>query len=147
MKHNISTSITINANSETIWSILMDTESYPQWNSFVRSVNRKFELGKTVTVSLTPPEGSEMIFKPVITTLKENQTLKWRGKLWVKGLFDGEHCFELESISTNKTKFHHYENFNGILVPLLKKALDTKTKNGFIKMNELLKERAEKMTK
>lgn len=147
MKHKTSTSIDINASSQIIWEILMETKSYPEWNTFVRSVDSSFELGKIVTVSLTPPQGDEMVFKPEITTLKENETLKWKGKLWIKGLFDGEHCFELEEVSANETRFHHYENFSGLLVPFLKKALDTKTKNGFEQMNEVLKQRAEKIAK
>lgn len=147
MKHKIRTSIVINSSSEIIWQILMDTKSYPKWNSFVRSVDQDFELNKIVTVTITPPQGKEMIFKPRVIALKKNEMLKWRGSLWIKGIFDGEHCFELEKISANETRFHHYENFNGLLVPFLKGMLNDNTKRGFEALNLALKERAESITK
>ena len=36
-----------------------------------------------------------MTFKPNILVFEENKELRWLGKLFFKGLFDGEHKFEI----------------------------------------------------
>lgn len=38
-----------------------------------------------------------MNFYPKLLSVKENQTLIWKGKLGIKGIFDGTHCFQLET--------------------------------------------------
>ncbi|MFZ4545382.1 MAG: hypothetical protein ACOYOA_15120 [Saprospiraceae bacterium] len=68
---------------------------------------------------------------------------RWIGHLLFKGLFDGEHKFELIDNGNGTTTFRQSEKFNGILVPLFKKMLDINTRNGFMAMNEQLKNRAE----
>lgn len=56
------------------------------------------------------------------------------------GLFDGEHIFELKSLSEDTTLFIHRENFYGLLAPFLKKTLVRSTKAGFEAMNKKLKD-------
>jgi len=41
------------------------------------------------------------------------------------------------------TTFVHGENFSGLLVPLFNNMLETKTRPGFMQMNEELKNRVE----
>lgn len=83
-----------------------------------------------------------MKFKPVILEYVKNKELKWLGKLLIKGLFDGEHEFRIEVISSNKVKFIQKETFKGLLVPLFSSVLN-KTKKGFELMNTKLKYEAE----
>jgi hypothetical protein len=61
----------------------------------------------------------------------------------VKGLFDGEHKFELIDNKNGTTTFIQSEKFNGILVPLFNKMLNNNTTKGFKMMNEKLKQLAE----
>ena len=56
-----------------------------------------------------------------------------------KGVFDGEHKFELVDNGNGTTIFNHSEKFKGILVGLFKKQLENNTKKGFELMNENLK--------
>lgn len=147
MTYQIYTTINIKASLETIWQILMDTESYSDWNPFIEKTSGAFSKGKMLEVVLTPPESKKMTFKPIVTELIVNQSLHWKGKLWVTGIFDGEHCFELEKISESETRFHHFENFNGLMVPFLKGMLNDNTRRGFEALNLAMKERAESATK
>ena len=84
-----------------------------------------------------------MTFKPVVTRVSENREFRWQGRLLFPGIFDGEHIFELEEAGDRKTNFVHRENFGGLLVPLLRKSLETATKQGFVDFNEALKTRCE----
>lgn len=141
MKH-IQTEIEIEAKPERIWKILTDFAFYPEWNPFIVSIVGKPAINERLVVKLQPPGGSIMTFKPVIKELEENESLIWKGKLLYKGLFDGRHYFRLEVLSSKKVKFIHGERFSGLLVGMLSTALK-KTEEGFILMNEALKNRAE----
>jgi hypothetical protein len=95
-------------------------------------------------VRLEPPEAQAMVFKPKVLAFETNKECRWLGHLILPGLFDGEHKFELIDNGNGTTTFNQTEKFNGILVPLFRKMLDVNTKNGFVLMNEKLKELAEK---
>ena len=58
----------------------------------------------------------------------------------VKGTFDGTHALRVETTPTG-SRFVQREEFTGILLPLLWRTLNTKTRAGFEAMNEALKER------
>ena len=139
MAKHIKTSITINAGKEEIWKVLTDFESYPKWNSFIKSVSGEVNVGNQIVIQL-----QGMTFKPNVLTYKENTEVKWLGHLWFKGLFDGEHAFKLTDNGNGTTHFEQSERFTGILVKLFSKSLDSDTKNGFEQMNKELKSRCEK---
>lgn len=137
MSLTLNTEITINASSEEIWNELLDFNSYPSWNPFITSISGTPEKGNQLEANI-----GGMKFKPVILESKKDKKLVWLGKLGFKGLFDGEHSFEITPHSQG-CKFTQSEKFSGILVTFFKKKLMKDTKQGFINMNEKLKERIE----
>jgi hypothetical protein len=141
---NITTSIIINATAEKVWAILTDFENYAHWNPFITSIAGAIKMGNSLQVSIAPPNGNTMKFKPTLLVVNEHKELKWKGKLLFKGLFDGEHKFEIIDNKNGTITFIQSENFAGVLVPLFAKTININTKNGFVLMNEKLKERAEK---
>ena len=141
MKRAIETTIEIGAPAEKVWGILAATSVYPDWNPFIRSIAGQLEPGKTIKISLSLPGGGSFGFKPVVLKASFPE-IRWKGKFLVGGLFDGEHYFRVESLSSNVTRFVHGEYFWGILVGLMPGVLD-KTKRGFEAMNEALKKVAE----
>jgi len=140
--HKIATRIEIAAPAEHVWSLLTDFASYPQWNPFIRSLEGLLEMGQTLNVFIQPVGSKGMGFKPKVLSVVPNHEFRWKGKLLVPGLFDGEHYFKIESVS-GRTVLHQGEIFSGILVPLFRSSLDGGTKQGFIAMNEALKQRVE----
>ena len=100
-------------------------------------------VGRSFNVRIEPPEAQGMSFKPVLLAFEPNKEFRWKGKLFVKGLFDGEHQFKLLKNSDGSTTLIQSEKFSGILVPLFSKMIDTNTRKGFELMNEKLKELAE----
>jgi hypothetical protein len=139
----IETEIIIDSNISTVWNVLTDFENHPQWNPFIKSIKGEKVVGKNLTVSLSPPGGKGMTFKPVIIKYEPLKELRWKGKLGVKGIFDGEHFFILEELNKEQTKFMHGEIFSGILVSLWGSTL-SKTKEGFELMNESIKNECER---
>ena len=143
MKKEISTSIKINATRQQVWNTLMQTEKYPEWNPFITSFKGLIKEGEQVEAHIEPPGQKGMTFKPTILEVKENKTFRWLGKLFIKGLFDGEHIFELVDNEDGTTTFYQREKFSGILVTLFQKMIDNNTKAGFELMNQKLKARVE----
>ncbi|MFY0626131.1 MAG: SRPBCC domain-containing protein [Reichenbachiella sp.] len=138
------TEIVINASTEKVWEILTDFDKYSEWNPFVKSITGKFEVGCKLTATLVQPESKPMVIKPNILRIKKNTEFAWLGHLLIPGIFDGEHMFEMEVMDNGKTRFIQRERFKGILIPILWKMLDTKTRKGFESMNLALKKQAEK---
>jgi len=134
----IETEILIDATPEKVWAILTNFENHPKWNPFITSIHGEKKIGEQLTVSIKPPGRNGMTFKPIVTSYKENTEFRWKGKLGIPGIFDGEHYFQLISQENNRTKLIHGEQFSGILVALMGKALN-KTKEGFELMNKSLK--------
>jgi len=143
MAKEIRTQIRIEASPEKVWAILTDFDKYPDWNPFIKSIKGDVAVGNKIVARIEPPEAKGMTFKPKVLAFDTNKEFRWIGHLFVKGLFDGEHKFELIDNGDGSTTFVQSEKFGGILVPLFKKMLNNNTLNGFNQMNEKLKELAE----
>jgi len=135
--------IEIEASSETVWELLTDTSRFPEWNPFIRRLQGELKVGHKLAVFIQPSGARGMEFKPVVLKIEPNRELRWLGRLMFSGLFDGEHIFQIEPLGGGHVRFRQREIFSGVLVPLLKKSLDTDTRRGFNEMNQKLKELAE----
>jgi len=142
MRHELKTDIEIDASPETVWAVLTDLDSYADWNPFIISASGQVEVGEQLINRMQPPGGRAMTIKPTVTEVETASVFEWLGVLGFSGVFDGRHRFELHRTATG-TRVVHNEYFNGALVRLLRKSLDTQTKSGFDAMNAALKARAE----
>jgi hypothetical protein len=134
--------IDIDAPPSAVWAVLTDTGSYPDWNPFIRRFSGDLRKGAKLDVRIEPPGGRAMTFKPTVLTVENERELRWLGRFLLRGLFDGEHIFELEALGDGRTRFTQAERFTGILVRAFGSTLD-KTELGFEQMNAALKARAE----
>jgi hypothetical protein len=141
----IETEILIQAPIDLVWTVLTDFDSYPGWNPFVRSIRGIKSVGEILEVQIQPPGGKGMTFRPEVLKFDLEKEFRWKGKLLVRGVFDGEHYFILEKKGETTTRLIHGEVFTGILVSLLSGTL-TKTGDGFRLMNEAIKAKCEQLT-
>lgn len=131
----ITTTIEIDATPQKVWSVLTDFASHARWNPFFARVEGQPTVGSTLTIKARKDDGSEgMGFAPTVLEADPGRILRWKGKLFVKGIFDGEHIFELTELADGRTRLDHSENFSGILIPLMGKVL-ADTEDGFNKFN------------
>ena len=144
MTVEIFTEILIEAQPQKVWEILTDFENYPEWNSFVKSIEGNVRVGNIISVRIEPPNGNGLTFKPLVVAYEPQKELRWLGKFFIKGVFDGEHQFKLIDNKNGTTTFIQSETFTGILVSLFKNNLNN-TKTGFEQMNLELKEIAERI--
>ena len=143
MRHEITTSISIAASTERVWLVLLDFARYSEWNPFVRSIEGAPSEGSAIKVKIQSPSGKAMTFSPVVLRNTAHREFRWKGKLVLPGIFDGEHYFQLAPGGAGSTEFTHGERFSGFLVPLLRGTLDRDTRSGFEAMNRALKQRVE----
>ncbi len=141
----LKTSIIIDAVPTLVWKVLMDFENYFKWNPFLISIQGKAEVGTYLENKIQMSETKRMDFKPEVLVVQENKEFRWKGKLFVNGLFDGEHYFLLEKTSEGNTQLLHGENFTGVLSSAIFKMTNDDTRRGFEKMNRALKARVEKI--
>ncbi len=144
MAIKVSSEILINATPQKIYSILTDFKDFPTWNPFITSIAGDLEVGKSLAVTISPPNSGKNSFKPKVLIVDKDKQISWLGILLFNGIFNGEHHLVLNDNGNGTTTFKQYENFTGILVPLFKTKLEVNTKKGFELMNEALKEEAEK---
>ena len=138
----LKTEIVINASQETVWEILTDFEQYALWNPFIVNSSGKAVTGERITNQMKQGDKT-FTFKPKLIEVQPYQKLEWIGHLLVPGLFDGHHYFHLEKIEASQTKLVQGEKFGGLLSALLMKNLEEGTRDGFVRMNRALKERAQ----
>ncbi len=146
-RSTIKTSIQINAPARVVWQELTNIKDYPTWNPFLRSVSGTLAVGEQLTNIIQPEGGKKNTFYPRVLEVIPDKSLKWVGRLAAGPinlgfLFTGAHYFTLEE-HQGFTLFHQDEDFSGLLVPLLKKQLDTTYRKGFESMNAALKARCE----
>jgi len=138
------TEIDIDASAERVWTSLTDFATFPQWNPFIRRIRGTPVVGSKLEVFLQASGTKGMTFRPTVKKVERNRELRWLGHLGIRGLFDGEHVFEIHEAGTNRVRFVQREEFRGLLVPLLARSLDRDAHRGFEEMNRALRDRAER---
>lgn len=143
MNFALKTCLDLDASRQRIWTTLLDFARYEQWNPFMRAISGEPRVGARLRVSVQPPSGAAMTFRPVVVAAEENRHFRWRGSLPIPGLFTGEHYFILEALSPTRTRLFHGEDFSGLLVRFARSGLSGPTRQGFEAMNQALRTRVE----
>lgn len=141
----IETNIVIDSTPEKIWDVLTNFEDYELWNPFMTKVVGNASLGSKIEVNIKTISGKNRSYYPIITKCETNKELRWKGKSFLPGVFDGERVFVLEKSDDDKVSFSHKEIFSGLGVKLVGNKLDENLRDGFFRMNEALKDRAENL--
>lgn len=139
----IETQIKASSTPEKIWKILINFEEYELWNPFMIKVVGDAKLGSKIMVKIQTVRGKQRTYYPTITRLEINKELRWKGKSFLPGIFDGERIFIIEKSTDNKVSFIHKEIFTGLGVKLVGDKLDEDLRESFDKMNIALKTKAE----
>lgn len=141
---SITSNIIIHAGMDKVWKILTDFARYPDWNPFITRISGELATGSNLDVTLQIEGMKPASFKPRILSVTPGENYCWRGKLFVRGLFDGTHYFRLEKMEDGKTLLTQGENFQGILCAPILKRIERSTLEAFEKMNQALREQVEK---
>jgi len=138
--YNIDTSVDIDSSAEAIWDTLVDFNRFEEWNPMLRRVNTSMVLGAPVSFEVLQGEAKPLKLKARIVELDGPGTLSWRGG--ISGIITGRHYFKIEPLGEGRCRFHHGEEFRGLLVPLLRGKLK-QAPVIYRAMNEALKNKLE----
>jgi hypothetical protein len=142
-RKELKSQIKIQASPGRVWEILSDFKSYSEWNPFITYVLGEARVGTRLNMRIRPAGSRTWEFRPKVLVSDSPRELRWLGSLWIRGLFDGEHVFNIHSLSENCVWFVQSEQFSGILVPLIPRHFWDQSLEGFRLMNEALKTRTE----
>ena len=142
MNKSIKTEVIINVSKEEVWDALTNFENYPFWNPFVVKVEGKLEKGERLKNTLKNGKKT-FVFKPMVLEVTPFQSFSWLGSLFIRGIFDREHYFEIEELAPKQVKLSHGENFSGILSNAILKKIGSDTRNNFATINQALKNHLE----
>ena len=136
--------IEIQASAEDVWNVLTDLEAYAEWNPLLYRAEGRVAVGEKVDLS-AKTASNDMNFSCSVTNVEVNREFSWKFHVGLPFLFRGEHIFRIEPIDERSVRFIDREIFNGLLVPLQAKDLETNAKDGMIAMGVALKERVENL--
>lgn len=141
--HEIETEIEIDAPPAAVWAVLTDFEAYPEWNPALEIAGEAV-AGTRLEVTMDYENTRPMTFRPKVLLADEPTEFRWKGQLFVPGLYDGEHRFELAALDGGeRTRLKQAESFRGVLVGLINRRIGDDVEAGFVRANEALKRRVE----
>jgi hypothetical protein len=138
----ISTAVEIDAPPARVWSVLVDLSSYKEWNPFIVDASGKVAVGEKLSLQMALPGRDPMSISPRLLVVEPERELRWKGRLVVPGLFDGEHVFELTPLANGRTRVDHWERFAGVLLPIARSMVYDATVESFHALNAALAQRA-----
>ena len=108
-----SVSISINAPSKLIWSLLTEASQYPKWNSTVLSIEGNISPGETI--KLKSKLDPKRIFKLKVKQFVPAKKLAWGDAM-------GLRVYSLSEVG-GATKFNMTEKIGGPIFPLFAKMI------------------------
>jgi hypothetical protein len=142
----INTELEIMASSERVWQVLTDFPNFGKWNPVIIEINGKAKVNTKLEIHLKTRSGKSRIYKPTITKLEQNHELRWLGKSFFPGIFNGERIFTIDSIGASNVLFFHREIFTGVGAYLAGDRLENDIRHTLNEMNVALKKQAEQFS-
>jgi hypothetical protein len=121
-----------------VWDVLSDFSRYGEWNPGFEKAEGRAEIGETLHLTFAKEGGRGMKMHPTVLLADPGRELRWLGRLFLPGIFDGEHRFEIYEIEPGRVRFVQGERFRGVLVPFLRKMIEGDTLAMFEKVNAAL---------
>ena len=143
----VRTEIEIGAPVQKVWDVVVDLERYPEWNAFTpRMTAKKIEVGGEFDLDcqMTDKKLLKNEHEVFLAYEPERHKVCWgtsrtRGRRGIKS-FRWQICLPIDDRSTH---FVNYEEFHGILAPVVSFLYSRKLNTAFKGYCQALKERAE----
>jgi hypothetical protein len=142
----INTELEIMASSERVWQVLTDFPNFGKWNPVIIEIKGETKVNTKLEIHLRTRSGKSRIYKPTITKLEPNHELRWVGKSFFPGIFNGERIFTIDSIGASTVLFFHREIFTGVGAYLAGDRLENDIRHTLNEMNVALKKQAEQFS-
>jgi uncharacterized protein YndB with AHSA1/START domain len=136
------TEIIIEATPEQVWSVLTDTESYPNWNEIILKIDGKIEdKGEVDVLFKAGPKAKPQLFHNLLY-VEDGVEFYW-SQVQAMGIKD-KHCFRVEATDDGKTRFIQSDQALGGLTWMLGKVAAKTQLDVYPMFNRSLKAEVEK---
>ena len=81
MSKIITTHLTVSAPVEDVWETLTDLTGYRDWNPLITTAAGAISVGERLDLTIQPPGGRAMTFKPWVTAVEPHRYIEWLGRL------------------------------------------------------------------
>ena len=134
--------IIINVSATKVWQLLTSFSRYAVWNPFLLTIKGDAVVGAPLTIKAKLSQLPPITFQATLRVCESPNKLGWDA-IFLKGVFEAFHRFEIEEEGECRCRLIHTEEFSGIFSSLVLFMLASKFKQGYKAMNEALKKRAE----
>ncbi len=110
---------TVKAKPEAVWALLTDAVKFPSWNSTVTQIEGEIADGQRL--KLTVPSAPGRVFSPKVAIVDQGRLMTWSDGF--SPMFKGVRTFSLTANADGTTEFSMAEEFSGLMLPLIKRAL------------------------
>jgi hypothetical protein len=110
--------VNIAASAEVVWSLLIDAEGFPRWNSTVTRIEGQIIDGARIRIHVP---GTARTFTPRVSGFAPQHRMEWSDGLAT--IFKGVRTFLLQARDDSSTDFVMEERFSGIVFALTRKML------------------------
>lgn len=117
-RDEIETRIWIEAAPERVWALLTDPGIHASLSPGLRRIEGHFDTGERLTLEMDSPTGGSLTIRPRVLLAQPARELRWRGRIWLPRLLDGEHYFKLTP-ENGGTRLVQGERFQGVLLWLM----------------------------
>lgn len=97
----ITTQIEIGAAPAVVWDTLTDFAGNAEWNPSME-ITGSAEAGERLRVTFTYPNQKPTTVSPTVLVADAPTDFRWQGRLFVPGLYDGEHRSSLRHCGTER---------------------------------------------
>ena len=138
-RKSVHNEITINASPEKVWSVLINTDDYDNWNPVMKLLEGEVKEGNKVKYQFTQEEGKVSEIPSTVKKVVPNKLLNQGGGLPLVLTFD--HKYVLEP-SRHGTKLIIHEDYRGVGVNFWN---PKPVEQAYARLNKALKDKVEKL--
>ena len=114
-----SVSISISADTDTVWRILTNGSNYPEWNSTIISLQGN--IGLNEKIALKAHVAPEQTFKLKVSSFHPSSNMIWESGF--APIFKGVRTFTIQKKGNAACEFSMVERFSGLFFPLIRGSL------------------------
>ena len=99
------TEITIPADPELVWSVLMNLPGYKAWNPLLVPIEGNLQEGEKLKYQMTQPDGKKSVITSKVKKMIEHKELNQHGG--IPGILTFDHKYLLESVDGGTRVIQH----------------------------------------
>lgn len=147
MAFRIDIDLEINASPDAVWGVIMDTDSYKDWNPFVEACESSYQPGEPINlrVNLIGPTFTQVEYIKAFD--EANKTFSYNMKPMPMGALHSERSHEVLDVGGGKTLYKSRFMLDGWMMPLVRGMMKSALEKGFHGMSDGIKSRAESLGK